>query len=37
MEYLESSVRISTGEFPYIRFGTEKRKLVMLAGMSRIL
>ena len=34
MEYLESSVRISNGEFPYIRFGTGKKNLVMLAGMS---
>ena len=34
MEYLESSVQISSGEFPYIRFGTGKKKLVMIAGMS---
>ena len=34
MEYLESSVQISNGEFPYIRFGTGKKKLVMIAGMS---
>ncbi len=34
MEYLESSVRISSGEFPYIRFGTGKKNLVMIAGMS---
>ena len=34
MEYLESSVRIRSGEFPYIRFGTGKKNLVMVAGMS---
>ena len=34
MEYLESSVRVTGGEFPYIRFGTGKKNLVMLAGMS---
>ena len=34
MEYHESSVWISSGEFPYIRFGTGKKNLVMLAGMS---
>ena len=34
MEYLESSVLISSGEFPYIRFGTGKKNLIMVAGMS---
>ena len=34
MEYLESSVRVRSGEFPYIRFGTGKKKLVMVAGMN---
>ena len=34
MEYLESSVLISSGEFPYIRFGIGKKNLVMVAGMS---
>ena len=34
MEYLESSVRIKSGEFPYIRFGTGKKNVVMVAGMS---
>ena len=34
MDYFESSVRISGGEFPYIRFGTGKKNLVMVAGMS---
>ena len=34
MEYLESSVWVKSGEFPYIRFGTGKKNLVMLAGMN---
>ena len=34
MNYLESSVQLTSGEFPYIRFGSGKKKLVMLAGMS---
>ena len=34
MEYLESSVQVKGGEFPYIRFGTGKKNLVMVAGMS---
>ena len=34
MEYLESSLRISSGEFPYIRFGTGNKNLVIIAGMS---
>lgn len=34
MEFLESSVQVSGGEFPYIRFGTGKKILVILAGMS---
>ena len=34
MEYLESSVQVKGGEFPYIRFGTGKKNLVMVAGMN---
>ena len=34
MDYLESFVQVRSGEFPYIRFGTGKRNLVILAGMS---
>lgn len=34
MNYLESSVRVRNGEFPFIRFGTGKKNFVMLAGMS---
>ena len=34
MDYLESSVRVTNGEFPYIRFGIGKKIFVMLAGMS---
>ena len=34
MEYLETSVHVKGGEFPYIRFGTGKKNLVMIAGMS---
>ena len=36
MDHLESSVQVKGGEFPYIRFGTGKKNLVMLAGMSMI-
>ena len=34
MDYLESSVWVRNGEFPYIRFGTGKKNFVMIAGMS---
>ena len=34
MDYLESSVQVTKGDFPYIRFGSGKRNFVMLAGMS---
>ena len=34
MEYLESSVQVKGGEFPYIRFGTGKKNLVKVAGMN---
>ena len=34
MNYSESSVQVRGGEFPYIRFGTGKKNLVMVAGMS---
>lgn len=34
MKYLESSVWISSGEFPYIRFGTGNKNLAIIAGMS---
>ena len=34
MDYLESSVQVRNGEFPFIRFGTGKKNFVMLAGMS---
>ena len=34
MDFLESSVQVTNGEFPYIRFGTGKKNFVMLAGMN---
>lgn len=34
MEFSEGSVSVTGGEFPYIRFGTGKKNIVMLAGMS---
>ena len=34
MNFLESSVHVSGGEFPYIRFGTGEKNLVIIAGMG---